>query len=250
MLLTTWRDIFYENVRNISKIDLIIYRIFIYDHIIFKMINFSLYTSKKIAWQRKNLSKLKKTNVLTRCENLWIAKIKFIRKSDKKSKNLKITYIFNSINVVTIKFNYFIRKMKSIIKSIKKNVLKFFIQTKTFHNYYVITFWKSYVYKTKVIIALEQYCYLVINFNLINESSTYIKMKNITIEKISKFNIKSILLKTIQKKVYDFYMNDDIIDALIFNFLFIFLHEHYFSRLSWARLTLNSKKTRFFIKRM
>ena len=149
-----------------------------------------------------------------------------------------------------IKFNYFMRKIKSIIKFVEKNVLKFFIQTNAFNDYYVIKFWKSYIYKIEIIIALKQFCYLIMNFDLTKKFDTYIKMKNITIEKISKFDIKFALSKTIQNKMYDFYINNNVIDVFIFEFLYIFLHEHYFSRLSWAKLTLNSKKTRFFIKRV
>ena len=70
------------------------------------------------------------------------------------------------------------------------------------------------------------------SFNLTKKSNTYIKMKNITTKKISKSNMKFVLSKTISNKIYDFYINDDVINAFIFKFLYIFLHEYYFSRLS------------------
>ena len=81
-------------------------------------------------------------------------------------------------------------------------------------------------------------------------SETYSRLKNIVIETISSSSSKSSLSNAHSRVFFDHFVDDDVDEVVTFERFLNFLHNHYFSRLAWARLTLNLKKCKFFVSRI
>ena len=191
-LLTIWKDTFVTNVCNMLSTDLVEHRISTYLKMQSQQAKLSLYTSKEIKWQRENFSTLKTAEIITRCHSLWVTKIKFYRKSKNISSKLRMIYTFNLINDAIIKSNHFMQRMKSILIEVLKHHLKIWFQTNAFNEYYAVHMFLSHVYKIEFISTIEQYCYLRMSQELIDDSETYTRLKNIITEEIFFSNIESV----------------------------------------------------------
>lgn len=124
ILLTIWKDIFVTDICNMFHADLVEHRISTYLKMWSQQAKSSLYTLKKIKWQRENFLTLKTAKIITRCHSLWVTKIKFYRKSKNILNKLRMIHTFNSINDAIIKSNHFMQRMKSIFIEVSKHHLK------------------------------------------------------------------------------------------------------------------------------
>lgn len=250
ILLTIWKDIFVTDICNMFHADLVEHRISTYLKMWSQQAKSSLYTLKKIKWQRENFLTLKTAKIITRCHSLWVTKIKFYRKSKNILNKLRMIHTFNSINDAIIKSNHFMQRMKSIFIEVSKHHLKIWFCTNAFNKYYAVHIFLSHIYKIEFILTIKQYCYLRMNQELINDSEIYTRLKNIIIKEIFSSNIKSSLNMIFKSTIFAHFMNDDYEEIIIFEELVMFLHRHYFSRLAWTKLTLNSIKCKFFVKKL
>lgn len=140
-------------------------------------------------------------------------------------------HTFNSINEAIIKSNHSMKRMKSILMKMTKEYLTVMLQCDASNEYYAIEMHLSHVYKTEFISTLKQFCYLKMSQDLIEDSETYIRLKNIITKKISKSNSESSLNAIFENTMFAHFMNDDVKEANTFEALIDFLHKHYFSRL-------------------
>lgn len=231
-LLTIWKDTFVTNVCNMLSTDLVEHRISTYLKMQSQQAKLSLYTSKEMKWQRENFSTLKTAEIITRCHSLWVTKIKFYRKSKNISSKLRMIYTFNLINDAIIKSNHFMQRMKSILIEVLKHHLKIWFQTNAFNEYYAVHMFLSHVYKIEFISTIEQYCYLRMSQELIDDSETYTRLKNIITEEIFFSNIESSLNMISESIIFAHFMNNNYEEAIIFEELVMFLHRHYFLQLA------------------
>ena len=118
------------------------------------------------------------------------------------------------------------------------------------NGYYAIPLWPEHTYKTAFSCNLGQFCYNVMGQGLTGAPHTYSRMKDIAMGTIPEPNEEDALHGDHQVEDgdigFDYFMDDDYGVASSFNALFSFLHERYFPRINWARLTLKPSKTRFF----
>ena len=90
----------------------------------------------------------------------------------------------------------------------------------------------SHAYKTEFISVIKQYCYLRMNQKLINNSEIYTRLKDIITENIFSSNFEFSLNIISETITFAHFMNDDYEKVIIFEKLIMFLHKHYFSRLT------------------
>ena len=69
-LFYIWRDLFVEDVNNISQTDFLIHQILTYSDSIFKAARISLYNLQEIQWQLNHLFKMQKTDIINKCISL------------------------------------------------------------------------------------------------------------------------------------------------------------------------------------
>ena len=93
---------------------------------------------------------------------------------------------------------------------------------------------------------MSQFCYNVMGQGLTGAPPTYSRLKDIAIGCIPAPKEEEAIHGKLGTVAYEYFMDDDYGAAVTFQDLFDFLHERYFPRVSWARLTLKPKKTRFF----
>ncbi|KAL8801352.1 MAG: hypothetical protein Q9182_004519 [Xanthomendoza sp. 2 TL-2023] len=83
LLISTWSDIFVEDVRSMPATDLVTHMIPTYTAAIPKMARPRLFTNEEKEWQYEYLPKLEEAGIITRCNSPWSANTMFPRKADK-----------------------------------------------------------------------------------------------------------------------------------------------------------------------
>ena len=78
---------------------------------------------------------------------------------------------------------------------------------------------------------------------------TYSRLKDIAMGQIPPPNEEEMIHRDLGDVAFDYFMDDDYGVAVNFEALFRFLHDRYFPRVHWARLSLKPK-TKFFTTHM
>ena len=247
-LLKTWKDIFVINIRDMSSTNLIKHKILIYQHIISRMTKSILYTTKKIAWQKKNISLLKKTKIIMRCSFFWFSKTRFLRKSNEK---LRMIHVFCALNETIIKANQSMRRIESILKDLTQSFIKYLFKTDVANDFWTISIHLFHAYKFDINTTLDSYCYFRMKQKTTKRFEIYSQLKNTVIDSISTSDSKSAFSDANSNhSVFNHFIDDDVKEFDILSTLIHFLHTHYFLRLVWTKLTLNSKKCEFFTSKI
>lgn len=109
---------------------------------------------------------------------------------------------------------------------------------------------KTYAYKSAFSVIQRQMCYLRMRQRLSEASETYTHLKNLIMSEILLSDSEPAMFNVMLKKaMFEHFVNDDVSEANTFKTLVRFLHNHYFSQISWGKLFLNSKKCQFFVDR-
>ena len=229
--------------------DLVMHTIPTYDHIKPIRSKDRLYSPKEIQWQRENIPRLLKAGVISYCDSPWSAQTKH---PVKKDGSLRMVNIFCPINAATIKSNYPMKRVEPVVNLLSQDKYKKGpkFQADATNGYYAIPLWPEHTYKTAFSCNLGQFCYNVMGQGLTGAPYTYSRMKDIAMGTIPEPDEEDALHGDHQVDDgdvgFDFFMDDDYGAASTFNALFSFLHEKYFPRINWARLTFKPSKTRFF----
>ena len=248
-LLYTWRDLFHTDPETMPVTDLVMHTIPTYDHVKPIRSKDRLYSPKEIQWQRENIPRLLKAGVISYCDSPWSAQTKH---PVKKDGSLRMVNIFCPINAATIKSNYPMKRVEPIVNLLSQDKYKKGpkFQADATNGYYAIPLWQEHTYKTAFSCNLGQFCYNVMGQGLTGAPHTYSRMKDIAMGTIPEPNEEDALHGDQQVDDgyvgFEYFMDDDYGVASSFNALFSFLHEKYFPRINWARLTLKPSKTRFF----
>ena len=243
MLIT--KSSFYSLTMSVT--DLIEHHIFIYSNSVFVVARSVLYIAEKIQWQKNNLSTLIKIEIIIFCHSLWSARNRFFKKFNE---TLRMIYVFCKLNDATIKTNHFMKRLKSILKSVAQSWIKHLFFANAVNEFWAVSIYKSHVYKLIFSEYNDHYCYLRIKQKITKNSETYFKLKNIVIDSIFSFNLKSSLLNAMKHIFFNHFVDDDCDELNTVKRLLNFFHHHYFLRLKWVKLTLNFKKCKFFVSRI
>ena len=242
-LLETWKDIFCENIRDMPATDLVVHRIPTYPNAIPRVCKPPLYTTEEVKYQRELLPQLVDAKIIARCDSPWSARSRFPRKS---SGALRMVHAFVGLNNVTIKSNYPQRRIEGILKGMANPKISFYFQADGANGYWAIKVWEAHCYKLAFSSSEGQFCYLRMGQGCTGGAGTYARLKDIMTSAIPNPNAEPSLDEAMTDAHYQHYLDDDLGGASSFEGLMDFLHNHYFPRLAWAKLTLNPKKCMFF----
>lgn len=247
-LLFTWRDLFVEALHDMPATDLIVHDIPTVPNAKPIKTKVPLWTTAETEFQREKLPPLMKSGVLAQCRSDWSTKPKYVQKKDGDPKNLRMVNTFIVLNKYTIKCSYPGRRLEPILESIGQDKLKVFFQVDAANGYYAVPLNPDDAYKTAFPTIYGSLCYLRMGQGLTGASGTYLKLKDTVFGHIpdGKGGFEPPLGEADTDVSCHFYMDDDIGGATDVDRLAAFLHEHYFPRLAWAKLTLSPKKCRFF----
>lgn len=265
-LLFTWMDLFVVNPEEMPVTDLVMHTIPTYDHIRPIKVKDRLYSPKEIQWQRENIPRLLKAGVISYCDSPWSARRKH---PVKKDGSLRMVNIFCPVNSATIKSNYPMKRIEPVVNLLSQEKYKLGpkFQADATNGYYAIPLWSEHAYKTAFSCSLGQFCYNVMGQGLSRAPHTYSRLKDIAMGPIPEpkeedaIHGELVIMdergkaapgkrivegNRIGEVAFEYFMDDDYGAATDFPTLFRFLHDKYFPRISWARLTLKPKKTKFF----
>ena len=157
-------------------------------------------------------------------------------------------HAFCLLNEITIKINQFMRKIESILRDMSQFFIKYLFRVNVANEFWVVNTYLSHVYKFEFNTIIKHFCYFKMRQEIIEKSSIYTQLKSIIIESISSLDSKSTLSDVNSNHImFNYFVDDNIKDFDTLKFLIHFLHFYYFSRLSWAKLILNSFKCEFFV---
>ena len=243
-LLFTWKDIFNIDPETMPVTDSVIHTIPTYSHIRPWRSKDKVYTQKEVQWQRENIPRLLNAGVISYCDSPWSARIKH---PVKKDGTLRMVNIFCPINEVTIKSNYPMKRIESIVNTLSqekyKSGSKF--QSDASNGYYAVPLWREHAYKTAFSCSLGQFCYNVMGQGLSGAPHTYSCLKDLAMGCIPAPNEEpSIQGETVVKAednmaesqsamggwgqgsvAYEYFLDDDYGVATDFKSLLWFLHE-------------------------
>ena len=254
-LLFTWRDLFVVDPEVMPVTDLVMHTIPTYDHIRPIRMKDRLYSPKEVQWQRENIPRLLKAGVISYCDSPWSAGTKHPVKRDG---SLRMVNIFCPINSATIKSNYPMKRIEPVVNLLSQEKYKRGpkFQADATNGYYAIPLWHEHAYKTAFSCSLGQFCYNVMGQGLSGAPHTYSRLKDIAMGSIPEpaaeeaLHGETRMMESEGEVAFEYFMDDDFGAATDFQTLYLFLHEKYFPRVDWARLTLKPKKTRFFSSSM
>ena len=246
-LIDIWVDIYCKDVRKMPMTDLITHRIPTYRECIPKAARPRLYTPEEQKWMEDNFESLIEAGVIIQCESPWSANTKFPRKENGK---LRIVNVFCSLNNVTIKSNYPMKRIEPVIKNLSRSRFTNYFKADASNGYWAVGMHLPHALKTAFSTCLGQFCYLRMGQGLTGACGTYARLKDIVTGPIPKPNPEPDLNRASERVAFSHFVDDDAGGADTFEELLEFLHKHYFPRLVWSRLTLNPAKSYFFVDEM
>ena len=247
-LLNTWQDVFCEDVRSMPATDLVTHRIPTYKEVIPKKVRQPLYTQEEMKWQRTHFKSLTDAGIIAKCQSPWSAKTRFPRKRD--SDKLRMVHAFIPINDATIKAQYTMRRMEPVLHDISQSHIKCLFQADASNGYWAVPLHPEHAYKSAFSSAFGQMCYLRMGQGLTGSPGTYARLKDIATGDIPEPNPEPALSDVSSNTTFNHFVDDDIGGADTFEELVEFLHNHYFPRLLWARLTISPAKSKFFVEKL
>lgn len=244
-LIATWRDLFVSDIRQMPQTDLISHRIPTYRNAIPRVSKPVLYTDEETKWQRDMLPKLVAAGVITQCESPWAAKTRFVRK---ENGSLRMVHVFCGLNEVTVKSNYPMKRIEPVLRAIAQPWVRVLFKCDGLNGYWAIPMFLPHAYKLGISTALGQFCYLVMGQGCTGGPATYSRLKDIMTNSVPSPDEEPALNEAMPgKAIFEHFVDDDFGGAETVEDLITFLHQHYFPRLAWAKLTLNPAKCRFFV---
>ena len=244
-LLETWKDIFCERIKDMPATDLMYHRIPTYKNAVPKVTKPPLYTPEEVKYQKKMIPELVDANIIARVDSPWAARSRFPRKSNG---DLRMVHAFIGLNNVTIKSNYTMKRIEPILQGMAQPWLNYKFRADGANGYWAIPVWPEHCYKLGFSSSEGQFCYKRMGQGCTGGAGTYARLKDIITAEVPAPDGEPSLSQCMPDEAYfEHYMDDDLGGAKTLDALIRFLHDHYFPRLKWARLTLNPKKCAFFI---
>jgi len=255
-LLYTWRELFVDLICHIPATDLITHQKPTYPHMRAKFSLPPMYTPKERAYQREVLPALLDAGVITTVVSPWSARTKFPLKKNAEDKphikdQLRMVHNFIPINAATIKEHYPIKRIEPIINDIAQRRISHLFKSDAANGYWAILLALEDSYKTAFASDLGQLCYRRMGQGLLGAPATYSHLKDLVFGPIPSPHKEPALNQVMEGEVVCcHFMDDDVGGASSFGQLMQFLHDFYFPRVAFARLTLSPHKSHFFMEEL
>jgi hypothetical protein len=248
-LLWTWRDIFCDSLETLPATDLIYHRIPTKRDCKPIRSKPRLSTAEEVAWLHANIPSMEKAGIIDRVDSPWSAPSRFLRK---KNNSLRLTHTFCPINEATIKSNYPMRRVEPILNNLMQPRFSMFWWTDAANGYWAVPVWPPHVFKTAFSCALGQFAYKRMGQGLTGAPMTYSRLKDLMAGPIPEPNAEPAIsgITLDGSAAFEYFVDDDMGAAVSFEDQFRFLHDSYFPRIAWAKLTLSPAKSAFFMPRV
>jgi hypothetical protein len=248
-LLWTWRDLFCDSLETLPATDLIYHRIPTKRD--YKPIRSKprLSTAEEVAWLHAHIPSMEKAGIIDRVDSPWSAPSRFVRK---KNNSLRLTHTFCPINNATIKSNYPMRRVEPILNNLMQPRFSMFWWTDAANGYWAVPVWPPHVFKTAFSCALGQFAYKRMGQGLTGAPMTYSRLKDLMAGPIPEPNAEPAIsgITVDGSAAFEYFVDDDMGAAVSFEDQFRFLHDSYFPRIAWSKLTLSPAKSAFFMPRV
>jgi hypothetical protein len=248
-LLWTWRDIFCDNLETLPATDLIYHRIPTKRDCKPIRSKPRLSTAEEVAWLHAHIPSMEKAGIIDRVDSPWSAPSRFVRK---KNNSLRLTHTFCPINDATIKSNYPMRRVEPILNNLMQPRFSMFWWTDAANGYWAVPVWPPHVFKTAFSCALGQFAYKRMGQGLTGAPMTYSRLKDLMAGPIPEPHAEPAIsgITLDGSAAFEYFVDDDMGAAVSFDDQLRFLHDSYFPRIAWAKLTLSPAKSAFFMPRV
>ncbi|RDW59800.1 hypothetical protein BP6252_12887 [Coleophoma cylindrospora] len=242
-VLYTWKDIFITEIKDLPRTDIIEHKIPTRQDAVPYVEAPILYTNEEKAWQKKKLPTMVENKLLKHCISPWSARTIHPRK---KNNDLRMVHRYIPINAATLKANYPMRRIEDTINALSNPTMKYFFSADAANGYWAVPIYEPHQYKTGFHSSLGQFCYTVMGQGLTGACGTYARLKDTVTGPIPEPQSEEALQDCNPGHTcFSHFVDDDYGAADTFENLLDFLHDHYFPRVKWAKLTLNPIKSVF-----
>ncbi|KJX92402.1 hypothetical protein TI39_contig5856g00005 [Zymoseptoria brevis] len=150
------------------------------------------------------------------------------------------------LNALTLKAAYPMKRIESILQGIARDDSKVLIETDASNVFWAVKLSQLHRYRTAFSTAFGMYCYKRMGFGTTGGPTTYTWLNVIATGSIPKPDPEPALADCVEGVWFDCSIDDDLGGGKSFDKVLDFLHNHYFPRVLWARLSLSPKKSEFF----
>ena len=205
-----------------------------------------LYTPREIEWQQVNIPKMLEAGIITYTSSPWSAKSRFVIK---KSGDLRPVHQFCALNDATIKSNYSMSRVEPILNNLMQPRFKLYWWADASNGFFAVPMFPPHAYKTGFSCFLGQFCYLRMAQGLCGAPHTFAQLKDYVGGPIPSPNAEPAIFGITESdagaSAYESFFDDDSGSDESLEAQIQFLHNHYFPRIKWARLSLSPKKSAF-----
>jgi len=246
LLLYTWRDAFASQIEEMPVTDLVEHRIPVYPGAQPRHTKDKIYTKEERDWLDANLPQLERAGVIGRSESPWSHRTKFVRKEDG---GLRMVHVFCPVNEATMLSSYRMKWIEPVINNLMLSKYSIYFQADAANGFWAVPMYPPHGYRTSFSTYDGEWQYLRMGQGHSGAPQTYTRMKDIFSRYISAPNPEPTLNKS-SSRAFECFVDEDFGAHPHFSSQFEFLHNHYFPRLMWARLTLKGSKSRFFLNKI
>lgn len=249
-LLWIWRDVFVDDMAQLPATDLVTHTIPTYPGARAHRARDPIYAKDEVRWQTSVLPTMIGT-IVDRGSSPWVAKTTWVSKKDTTVGELgrwplRMVHTYCPLNDVTIKTNYPMKRMEPILDDLADPQHRYFFSADAAHGFYAVPIYRPHAYKTAFNTLLGQFYYLRMPMGLTGAPATYARLKDLTFGPIPEPRGEPAALPP-EEVVFKYFCDDDYGASHSFLPLLSFLHQTYFPRIRWARLTLKPSKSKFFV---
>jgi len=245
-LLYTWKELFADNIRDMPVTDLVVHRIPVHYGAQPRRAKKKLYTKKERDWLEFNLPKLEEADIIACSESPWAQRTKFVRKKDG---GLRMVHVFCPINSITMLSGYPTKRIEPVLNNLMQAKFSSYFQADAANGFWAVSMHPSHAYRTAFSTHEGQWQYLRMGQSLGGALQTYARLKGLFCGAIPAPNAKPCLNHWTAGS-FECFVDDDFGAFPSFATQFAFLHNHYFPRLAWARITLKGSKCGFFLDKI
>jgi len=245
-LLYTWKDLFADKINDMPVTDLLVHRIPVYQGAQPSWAKDKLYTKEERDWLELNIPKLEEAGIIARSESPWAHRTKFVRKKDG---GLHMVHVFCPINSVTMLSGYLTKRIEPVVNNLMQAKFSSYFQADAANGFWAVRMHPPHAYRTAFSTHEGQWQYLRMGQGLAGSPQTYARLKGLFCGAIPAPNAEPCLNKC-TNGAFECFVDDDFGGFESFAEQFDFLHNHYFPRLAWARITLKGSKCGFFLDRI
>jgi len=190
-----------------------------------------------------NIPELESAGIIGRSNSPWGHRIKFVRK---KEGGLCMVDVFCPINPVTMTSSYPMRGMEPVINNLMQALYSIYFQCDTMNGFWSVKMNPAHAYRTSFSTHDGQWQYLRMGQGLAGGPLTYAGLEDLFSGAILEPEPEPCLNRCSEGE-FECFVDDDFGAHTSFSSVFHFLHDYYFPRLLWARITFKNSKSGIFL---